>query len=137
MTFRSEHVSVTIERSPADVYAFASSPGQLPRWAAGLSGSIEQIDDEWIAESPMGRVKVRFVDRNPFGILDHDVTLPSGVVVSNPMRVFANGDGSEVVFTVYQRPGMSREEFTQDVRAVTQDLTTLKALLEGDQAGNR
>src|SRR5581483_3082865 len=134
MTFRAEHVSIAIERAPAAVYAFASDPEQLPRWAAGLSGSIELVDGEWMADSPMGRVKVRFADHNPFGILDHDVTLPSGVVVTNPMRVFANDRGSEVVFTVYQRPGMSSEELLEDARAVSRDLSALKALLEAGSA---
>lgn len=34
-----QHVSVTINRHPADVYEFASDPRNLPRWAAGLVGS--------------------------------------------------------------------------------------------------
>jgi hypothetical protein len=33
--------------------------------------------------------------------LDHDVTLPSGETLSNPMRVVPNGTGSEVVFTLF------------------------------------
>ena len=34
------------------------------------------------------------------GVLDHDVTLPSGETVHNPMRVIPDGDGCEVVFTL-------------------------------------
>jgi hypothetical protein len=59
----------------------------------------KKIDEDWIAESPMGKVKVKFVEKNKFGVLDHDVTLPSGVKVYNPMRVFPNNDGSELIFT--------------------------------------
>jgi len=55
----------------------------------------------------MGRVKVKFAAHNQFGVLDHDVTLPSGVKVYNPMCVFPNNDGSELVFTLYRRPEMS------------------------------
>jgi hypothetical protein len=124
------HVSVSIDRSPADVYAFAADPENLPRWANGLSGSIEQIGGEWIAESPMGRVKVRFTGRNELGVLDHDVVLESGVCVCNPMRVVANGDGSEVLFTLFRRPGLGNEEFAEDASAVARDLGTLKRLLE-------
>jgi len=47
------------------------------------------------------------------------------------MRVFANGEGSEVLFTVYQRPGMSDEAFAEDTKAVRKDLDALKSLLEG------
>jgi len=41
-------------------------------------------------------------ERNKFGILDHDVTLPSGAKVYNPMRVLPNNDGCELIFTLYQ-----------------------------------
>ena len=133
MTFsRAEHVSVSIDCSPDRVYEFVANPENLPQWAAGLSGSIAHVNGEWIAESPMGRVKVQFAARNPFGILDHDVTLPSGDKVNNPMRVVRNDDGSEVIFTVYQRPGMSDDMFADDTKAVARDLGKLKTLLESE-----
>ena len=78
----------------------------------------------------MGRVKVKFAEKNQFGVLDHDVTLPSGFKVYNPMRVFPNNDGSELVFTLYRRPDVSDQEFTQDAKAVEKDLAKLKTLLE-------
>ena len=130
MTFKSRHISVSINRPAARVYEFASDPGNLPKWAAGLSGSIRRAGRDWIAESPMGTVKIKFAAKNKFGILDHDVTLPSGVIVYNPMRVFPNNDGSELVFTLYRRPGMSDRMFEEDAGAVTRDLKRLKALLE-------
>jgi hypothetical protein len=130
MTFMAKHISVSINRPAAQVYEFASNPENLPKWAAGLSGSIRKIDEDWIAESPMGRVKVKFAEKNQFGVLDHDVTLPSGGKVYNPMRVFPNNDGSELIFTLYRRPEMSDQEFAQDAKAVEKDLAKLKALLE-------
>lgn len=124
------HVSIAIARPPAEVYAYAREPSNLPRWAAGLSGAIEHIDGEWIADSPMGKVKVRFVDENPFGVLDHVVVLPSGQAVYNPMRVVANAEGSEVIFTLFRRPEVSDAELAADAAAVARDLAALKALLE-------
>lgn len=134
MTFRAQHVSVSINCPAREVYAFVLNPEHLPRWARGLSGSIQRIDGEWVAESPMGRVTVRFAEPNGFGVLDHDVTLPSGATVSNPMRVVPNQDGSEVVFTLYQRPEMSEAMFAEDAAAVRRDLERLKALLEPERA---
>ncbi|HEV8575255.1 MAG TPA: SRPBCC family protein [Dehalococcoidia bacterium] len=130
MTLTSKHISVSINRPPDEVYDFASNPENLPKWAAGLSGFIENINGNWIAESPMGSVRVEFAAKNQFGILDHHVTLPSGETVYNPMRVFPNNDGSELIFTVYQRPDMSEEMFAEDAQAVTTDLENLKTLLE-------
>ena len=90
----------------------------------------KQIDEDWIAESLMGKVKVKFAEKNKFGVLDHEVTLPSGVKVDNPMRVFPNKNGSELIFTLYRRPEMSDQEFAEDTRAVEKDVAKLKTLLE-------
>ena len=51
-------------------------------------------------------------------------------IVYNPMRVFPNNDGSELVFTLYHRPDVSDQEFAEDAKSVEKDLAKLKALLE-------
>jgi len=128
MTFMSKHISVSINRSAAQVYEFASNPENLPKWAAGLSGSIKKVNEDWIAEAPLGRVKVKFAEKNQFGVLDHDVTLPSGVKVYNPLRVFPNNDGSELVFTLYRRPDMSDQEFAGRCQGGREGLGKIKDL---------
>ena len=66
-------------------------------------GNVELVDGVGAVESPMGRVTLEFAPSNPFGVLDHQVTLPSGEKVNNPMRVTPNADGCDVVFTVRRR----------------------------------
>lgn len=130
-TAQVQHISVFIDRSPAEVYEFAADPRNLSRWAAGLARSeVRQEGDQWIATSPMGQVNIRFAPKNPYGVLDHDVTLESGVTVYNPMRVLAHGEGSEFIFTLLRRPEMSDSAFAEDAAAVEMDLRTLKVLLE-------
>ena len=130
MTFKSRYVSISISRSVDEVYDFVSNPQNLPLWAGGLSGSIKNVNGDWVAESPMGTVKIRFADKNRFGVLDHDVTLPSGETFYNPMRVISNGDGSELVFTLYQRQGMTDRDFEKDEQQIETDLERLKTLIE-------
>jgi uncharacterized membrane protein len=60
-----ETITVSIERPPQDVYEYVANPANLPRWASGLAGGIESVKGEWIAVSPVGRVKVRFLFRRP------------------------------------------------------------------------
>ncbi|RUO29557.1 SRPBCC family protein [Aliidiomarina soli] len=128
-----KHLSTYINRTPQDVYAFASNPENLPIWAAGLASSeVKKDGDVWVADAPFGKVKIRFVQANAFGVMDHDVELDSGVVVHNPMRVVPNGDGSEFIFTLLRQPGMSEEQFVEDAQAVEKDLRTLKTFLEDD-----
>lgn len=105
---------MTIERPPGEVYAFVCDPKNLPRWASGLSAAA----------------KVRFVERNAFGVLDHYVKVASGPEVYMPMRVFPNGEGAEVLLTVFRQPGTSEEKFGEDTQWVRRDLEALKALLE-------
>jgi hypothetical protein len=131
MVWESTHVSTTIDRPADEVYAYLSDPRNLSAWAAGLAqAEVALIDGAWTAESPMGAVTVEFAPPNPFGVLDHQVTLPSGEVVSNPLRVIPNADGCDVVFTVHRRPGTSAEDFAADARAVAADLATLRKLMQ-------
>lgn len=118
-TRQSRHLGITVDRPAREVYDYVSDPANVPGWAPGLARSIELVD---------------FTPRNDFGVLDHDVTLPSGETVHNPMRVIADGPGCEVVFTLRRQPWMSDEEFHRDAEAVTADLTALKRLMEQDFA---
>ncbi|MFW0789764.1 SRPBCC family protein [Gordonia sp. CPCC 205333] len=126
---RSRHISVVIEASPEAVYDFAADPDSLQHWAAGLASSeVTRSGDVLLVESPMGTVTVRFVAHNDLGVFDHDVTLPSGEIVHNPVRVLAHPDGAEVVFTVRQRD-MTDDEFDRDCATVAADLERLNQIL--------
>lgn len=124
------HLGIGIQRSPADVYRYASDPEQLPTWASGLARSVRNVDGVWIADAPMGRISIAFAPKNDLGVLDHDVTLPTGAVVHNAMRVLPSGAASEVVFSLFQLPGVSDDEFERDARTVMRDLEALKRALE-------
>lgn len=78
----------------------------------------------------MGVVEVAFTGSTKSGILDHDVTLPDGTIVHNPLRVIPNDTGSAIVFTLFQRAGMTDEEFRADARHVEEDLARLAELLK-------
>lgn len=124
------HVSVSVDRPPREVYAFAAEVENLPRWAVGLGTSYRREGNELVATGPLGTVRVRFVPRNDLGVLDHEVVLESGQVFHNAMRVVPNGRGSELAFMVLRPPGRSDEEFAADAAAVERDLKALKALVE-------
>ncbi|MCX5493473.1 SRPBCC family protein [Kaistia dalseonensis] len=126
------HVSISIERRPEDVYGFLSDPANFPQWADGLGHSFEPLGGpDWRAVTPMGAMIIRFTPPNAFGVVDHDVIPDDGAPMANPMRVIANGDGSEVMFTLFHRPDMSDEDFERDADWVAKDLRVLKAVLEG------
>ena len=107
-------VRMTIERPAAAVYAFVSDPKNLPAWASGIAKTA----------------RVRFVEPNRYGVLDHYVSVDGADEVYVPMRVFPNGEGAEVLLTIFRPPGMSEEKFGEDAQWVRRDLEALKELLE-------
>jgi hypothetical protein len=125
-------ISERIERRAADIYDYAADPANLPEWAPGLGERVEKVDGRWFVHTPAGRVGFAFAEPNGLGVLDHEVTLPSGEVVSNPMRVVAHGDGAEVVFHLRRPAGMSDADFDHDAALVQADLARLKRVLEAD-----
>jgi hypothetical protein len=122
-------VSVGIGVEPAKVYAWASDPANLPFWASGFVQSIERRGKDWIGKTTLGEARFRFAAINEFGVLDHDVELPSGTF-HNPIRVVPNGQGSEVLFTLFRLPGISDEQFKTDMDTVRADLNKLRTELE-------
>lgn len=126
----SRHIGTYIDRPLQEVYDYASNPANMPSWAAGLGDSIEEVDGKWVVESSAGRLLVSFAPRNEFGVLDHSVTLPTGETFYNPVRVTADGDGCEVVFTLRRQPEMKDADYDSDAAAIRADLVTLKRLME-------
>jgi hypothetical protein len=123
-------LSVRINRSAAEAYEFLSLPENFPKWASGLGASLRQVGGDWIAETPEGPATVRFSERNSYGVLDHSVKLPRGGSVYVPLRVVAQGEGCELVVTLFRQPEMSDEKFAADAEWVMRDLHTAKRLLE-------
>lgn len=126
---QARHLSIAIQRAAAEVYAFASQPHNLPSWASGL-GNVQRKADRWIAHGEDGDRYLRFAERNQHGVLDHWLTLADATEIHVPLRVIANAEGCEVLFTLFRRPGMSDEEFESDADWVMRDLAALKRIME-------
>ena len=128
--FESHTLTVSIARAADVVYQFISNPANLPQWATAFCKSIRPAGSDWLMETTVGPMRVRFVPPNAFRVADHFVSPAPGVEIHVPMRVLQNGCGSEVVFTLFRSPEMPPEKFAEDIRLVTQDLQTLKRVLE-------
>jgi hypothetical protein len=123
-------VHVSIDHDWQEVYDFAAKPENMPLWASGLASGLEPDGTDWIASGVLGRVRVSFVPPNKFGVLDHTVTIESGLRVYNALRVVPNGEGCEVMFTLLRLPGMTDDQFAADAAHVAKDLHALKTLME-------
>ena len=127
----SRTVTVSIDSPPARVYEYAGNPENFPKWTPSFVRSVRRARDGWILETRDGELGLRFATRNPFGVLDHYVTIAPGEEILVPMRVVPNGSGSEVLLTLVQTPDMTDAKFAEDAAMIERDLGALKAVLEG------
>lgn len=125
-------VHLSIERDWREVYAIASDPRTMPRWAEGLSATMRRDGDDYVADGgPIGSIRIRFAPENDFGVIDHVVRFEDGREFYNALRVQPNGTGAEVIFTLLRMEGTSDAEYDRDTDAVASDLQRLKSLCEG------
>ncbi|ATU92619.1 SRPBCC family protein [Phyllobacterium zundukense] len=134
-THEARTLQISIGRNWRDVYDFVSVPENLPQWASGLTSGLQKSGGEWLADGPAGKLRLRFAPENKLGVLDHWVVLETGEEVYIPLRVVANGENCEVIFTLFRLPGMDDEKFTADAAWVMRDLQALKDLLEAQLIG--
>ncbi|MDM0039438.1 SRPBCC family protein [Variovorax sp. J22G21] len=115
-------------------YAVAADPARLPEWASGLAkGRVLHDGSGWLAETPAGRARLRFVPANTLGVLDHWVTPEGMAEVYVPFRVIATGFGRcELQLTLLRQPGMDDAAFARDSAWIAADLEALRQLLEAD-----
>jgi hypothetical protein len=137
--YRSRTITITIRCPQQIVYDFLAEPLNLPTWGSNMGNTIEHVSaTDWASTGEHGRIIYRYHPRNEFGILDHALFREGEAPFTVPMRVVANDvDGAEVLYTLYQRPGMSSDEFLSEGEWVAADLLTLKALLEAGSVSRK
>jgi len=132
---RTAVVHTSILAPPPDVVAFLSDMQNWKTWAPWIRSVARSSPRDWTLETETGPMKVHFVEPNPLGVLDHQVTLASGVTALNAMRVLPNGTGSELVMVLFQSPATSASEFERDIQAVTDDFARIKKAAEEPGTG--
>lgn len=124
-------IKVAIGRPYDEVYQFLVDPRNLARWATSPGGGIRSRGDgTWLVEVPSGKIVMRFTPPNPWGVLDYRAQGGARGTDCIPVRLYPNGEGSELVMILMRRPEDSPERFDSDVTWVTSDLERLKTLLE-------
>ena len=126
----SRTISISINRNWRKVYDVVWRPEDFPKWASGLSKSPLTKDGEtWKAEGPEGTVRILFTDHNAFGVMDHYVDAGNRTIIYVPLRIIQNGEGAEVLLTLFRQRGMSDAKFTADAEWVARDLLALKTFV--------
>jgi len=129
--YRAEVVHVSILATPRQVYDFLADVNNWKTWAPWAHAVAKSSAGDWTVDTDGGPIKLHFVEANSLGVLDHTVTLASGVRIYNAMRVSPNASGSELSMVVLQTPPATSTQFEQDVQAVRDDFGRIKRVVEG------
>lgn len=127
---RAEIIHISIDASVEAMAAFLRDVTTWTSWAPWIRAVSTTAEGRWSLDTEAGLMQVELVEPNALGVLDHRVTLESGLVVFNAMRVVTNGSGSELMMVIFQQPTVSALEFERDVQAVREDLVRLKQAAE-------
>jgi hypothetical protein len=123
--------SISIGHEWRALYERIWRPDFFAKWASGLAESdLRKDGDQWLADGPEGPIRIRFTPYNSFGVMDHFVDTAEGPTVYVPLRVVQNGDGAEVMLTLFRQPEMDDQRFAADAKWVNRDLRSLKTLIE-------
>lgn len=122
--------SVSIACNWQVLYERIWRPEFFARWASGLAESgLRRSGEHWVADGPEGPVRIRFTRHNDHGVMDHFVDTGDGNEIHIPLRVIANGEGAEVMLTLFRQPDMDDERFAADAKWVNRDLNALRRLI--------
>ena len=124
-------LTVQIGRPLATVYAYLAEPMNLPSWSPIPQADFVQVgENDYSARGLQGAVIIRFTPPNEFGVLDYQLTTADGDSHAVPVRLYANGEGCELAYTLFRRAESSDADFISDAEWLQTDLLTLKTMLE-------
>jgi hypothetical protein len=127
---RADTRTISIDAPAEQVIAFVANLQNLPRWAVGFAKAVERTPNGWVVHTGAGEMGVRVDTEFKAGTVDFWMSPVPGIEVLAASRILPRGVGSEFVFTQFQGPGMPDAVFEQNVRALTHELSVLKALME-------
>jgi len=131
---QSKTISIQIRRDYAQVHEFLATPRNLMKWSPGMGPGFDWISGtDWMIERAEGPIVITFSEPNAYGILDHVLTPVGGQSQTVRMRVFPNGAGAEIVYTMFQHEGVGDAQFASDAEWVQSDFAALQSLLENDE----
>ncbi len=112
-TIISKTLTASLQRDPQAAFEWISDPANLPAWAAMVG-------------SPGGPLRVRFIREDRARVVDILVQVSEGVELTHAIRLVANGEGSEIVWTLVKPEGLSDSAFQDQLRWAANALNVLR-----------
>jgi hypothetical protein len=135
-TLETTTIATTIDAPFKDVTADLADPTTHPLWATEFfsAPATEVGDGIFRTEAPRlgGPTRIRVEADQETGVIDLYLA-PEGAEFGPPLpiRVVANGDGVDVLFTLARFPGVSDEDWSAGLDSMRRELEQLRARHEG------
>ncbi len=109
---RARTVTLVLDAPKSTVFGFLSQIENLPKWATGFCRALKREGDRHKIVTPAGEIFFRIEADEHTGVLDMFGGPSDDRMAYWPARVVERpGAGSLFLFTAFQYPGMSDEEF--------------------------
>jgi hypothetical protein len=120
--------TVELKASKPDAFAFLSNIENLPKWATQFCRELKQdAQKRYKVVTPQGEIFFKIVSDVETGVLDMFGGPSEDEMACWPARVIARpGNGSLLIFTAMQYPGVSDEAFAAQCEGLKQEFAHIK-----------
>jgi uncharacterized protein YndB with AHSA1/START domain len=127
----SHTISISIGRSPEDVFDYASNPDKFEDWGKFRIDSMRRTEDYIFITAPRANIRVEPMYRRDRFTLDEVVRLDPYDETLLVQRIVPNGHGAEYMITLFQPERMNGRIFENSILWMRDALIRLKRILEG------
>ena len=128
---QSESVHVIVEAPRTTVFDYVASVRNFPEWAAPFCRKLQQRGGAYFVTSPVGELAFEMASSPETGAVDVRFGPAHDRLATFPVRVVSlPDDRSLVVFTGWQLPGISVDEFAGQIEGMRRELGLLKEAIE-------
>jgi len=125
-TLLAKTLTASLPQDAQALFAWIADPENLARWHTSFCRALRKENGSLIAESPRGRVPVRFIRDDRSLVLDLLTEVAEGIELTNAIRILSNGEGSEMVWTLVKPDGISEAIFNEQMRWAGSALQNLR-----------
>lgn len=123
-------IAVTIKRSPREVFDYISNLANWPQFSEFAANFERVTDDEYIAHTSQGDVRVVALFDRKHMLLDTQCILSDGEVQTIPYRVVPNKDGAELLMTNFKPRSSTKTEYEEQLHWMDVEMKKAKEILE-------
>jgi uncharacterized protein YndB with AHSA1/START domain len=131
---RSETRTISIRANPSAVFDLLSDASAFPRWAPAFAPAIRPDGDHWIVERDGSEARIAVRVSRDSGTVD--ILRAERPTSGAFMRVLPNGEGSELLFTLFFPAGTDEQAVVAQMTTVEQELEAVRSLCEASPSGS-